>query len=108
MAGFEAELDSLKDLDVSVVAASVDDAEKAGEVAADLSFPVAYGVTRAEADQLGSWWEERRGIIQPSEFLLGADHGIMTSTYSAGPIGRTDAADVVKLVGFYERQKAGG
>lgn len=108
MAGFEAELETLKGLDVSIVAASVDDAEKAGEVAAELSFPVAYGVTRDEADQLGSWWEERRGIIQPSEFLLGAGHEIMTSTYSAGPIGRIDAADVVKIVQFYERQKADG
>ena len=69
----EENLQALKELDVTVIAASVDDAEKASEVAADLSFPMAHGVSREQADQLGSWWEERRGIIQPSEFLLGAD-----------------------------------
>ena len=50
----EENLQALNDLDVTVIAASVDDAEKAGEVAADLSFPMAHGVTRGQADQLGS------------------------------------------------------
>ena len=105
MAGFEAELESLRGLDASVVAASVDDAEKAAEVAADLSFPVAHGVTRADAEVLGAWWEERRNIIQPSEFVLGTGGRILTSTYSSGPIGRIDAADVVKMINFLEAQK---
>ena len=78
----------------------------AKEVAAELSFPVAYGVTHAQAEQLGAWWEERRGIIQPSEFLLTADGKVRSATYSSGPIGRVDAADVVKLVTFYDKLAA--
>jgi alkyl hydroperoxide reductase subunit AhpC len=69
-----------------------------------VSFPIGYGVTRAMADQLGAWWEDRRGIIQPSEFVLDADGKVRSSTYSSGPIGRIDAADVVKLIQFYEKQ----
>ena len=80
--------------------------EKAKEVAAELSFPVGYGVTRAIADQLGSWWEERRGIIQPSEFLVTAEGKIRSATYSSGPIGRVDAADVITLVAFYDKLAA--
>ena len=68
-------MDALKDLDVSVIAASVDAEDKAGEMAAELSYPVAYGVTQAQAEALGAWWEPNRGIIQPTEFLLDADQG---------------------------------
>ena len=70
-----------------------------------MSFPVAYGVTREIADTLGSWWEDNRGIIQPSEFVLNAEGKVVSSTYSSGPIGRVDAADVVKMINFLESRK---
>jgi peroxiredoxin len=106
LAGFEKTKPELDALGVKIVAASVDPLDKAQEVAAGLSFPVAYGVTRAMADQLGAWWEERRSIIQPSEYVVGADGKVRASTYSSGPIGRVDAGDVVKLVTFYDKQAA--
>ena len=106
MVGFEKLKPELDALGVKIVAASIDPIDKAKEVAAELSFPVGYGVTRTQADQLGSWWEERRSIIQPSEFLLAADGKVRSATYSSGPIGRVDAADVVKLVTMYERLAA--
>jgi len=106
LAGFEKHRAELEALGVKIVAASIDPIDKAKEVAAELSFPVGYGVTRAVADQLGSWWEERRGLIQPSEFLVGADGKVRSATYSTGPIGRVDAADVVRLVNFYDKQAA--
>ena len=82
-------------------------------VARQLSIPerpgfrefLAHGVTREMADTLGSWWEDRRGIIQPSEFIVGEDGKIVTSSYSSGPIGRFDAADVAKIINFYESRK---
>jgi len=104
LVGFEklrAELDALG---AKVFAASVDPIDKAGEVAAEVSFPVGYGVTREIADKLGSWWEERRSIIQPSEFIIDASGKILASSYSDGPIGRIDAADVVKWINFREAQ----
>ena len=104
----EEELQALKDLDVAVIAASVDDEEKAADVAADLSFPVAHGVTREQADALGSWWEDRRGIIQPSEFLLGPDKKVFYNTYSSGPVGRMNPPDIVKMIGFIEKQRKAG
>ena len=106
MAGFEKLKPELDALGVKIVAASVDPLDKAQEVAAGLSFPVAYGVTRATADLLGAWWEERRSIIQPSEFLVAADGTVRASTYSSGPIGRIEPADVVKLINFYDKQAA--
>ena len=95
----------LEAIGATVAAASVDPVDKAKEVADEVSFPVAHGVTREMADALGSWWEDRRGIIQPSEFIVGEDGKIVTSSYSSGPIGRIDAADVVKIINFYESRK---
>ena len=106
MAGFEQHKSELDGLGVKVVAASVDPVDKAKLVADEVSFPIGFGVTRAMADQLGSWWEERRSIIQPSEFLVAADGKVRAATYSSGPIGRIHPADVVRLVNFYDKQAA--
>jgi len=103
--GFEENREALEAKGVKIVAASVDDEEKAGEIAAGKGFAFGYGVTREDADKLGSWWEERRGIIQPSEFLLNEEGKVMASSYSDGPIGRIDAADVLKVINFYESKK---
>ena len=104
MAAFEKARPELEALGIKVVAASVDPLDKAKEVAAELSYPVGYGVTRAMADQLGAWWEDRRSIIQPSEFVVDAEGKVRASSYSSGPIGRIDPADVIRLVGFYDKQ----
>ena len=63
-----------------------------------------YGVTREIADKLGSWWEERRSIVQPSEFIIDASGKVLTASYSDGPLGRIDAADVIKFINFREAQ----
>lgn len=89
---------------MSVVAASIDAADKAQEVADEVSFPVGMEVSREIADALGSWWEDRRSIIQPSEFILGPDNKVLASSYTDGPLGRIQADDVVKLITFYESQ----
>ena len=55
---------------MSVYAASVDTGEHAAEVAAEVSFPLGEGVGPAIAETLGAWWEDRRSIIQPTQFQL--------------------------------------
>lgn len=100
MAGYEAKRDELSALGVSVYAGSVDTGEKAQEVANNVSFPVAQGVTRDLADRVGAWWEDRRGIVQPSEFVVRRDGTILQSSYSDGPLARTQAEDVCMLVNF--------
>ncbi|MAI45010.1 MAG: hypothetical protein CBC34_003660 [Hyphomicrobiaceae bacterium TMED74] len=104
MVGFAERSAELKELGVSVVAASVDPIDKAKEVADEVNFPVGYGVTRDIANALGSWWEERRQIIQPSEFLLGAENKVMASSYSDGPIGRVSDDDIIRIVTFLSKK----
>ena len=107
LAGFAKHKSELDALQVRVVAASVDAEEKALEVAKDLNFPVAHGVTREDAEKIGAFWDGKRNFIQPSEFVVrAADGKVVSSTYSASPIGRVDAADVVSLLKFVEARRA--
>lgn len=94
---------------VSILAGSVDDEDNARKLADGKSFPFAYGMTRADGERVGAWWEERRQIVQPSEFILNEAGAVEVSSYSDGPLGRMDAADALKLIDLYEsRRKAGG
>lgn len=106
MAGFEDLKDELAAESISVFGASSDDLEHAQEVQRELSFPIAYGVTKDLAATLGSWWEDRRGIVQPSEFIIDTERKVLSATYSTGPIGRINAEDVLKLIRFYKKQAA--
>jgi len=78
----------------------VDTGDKAQEVSADVSFGVGEGVSRETAEQVGAWWDEKRGYVQPSEFLFRSGGAIVQSSYSDGPLARTLAEDVCGLVGF--------
>jgi len=105
LGGFNDQLSEFNDLNTSIVAASTDNDEKAAEVAATLSFPVANKVTKAQADTLGSWWEDRRSLIQPSGFVLNESGKVLSATYSTGPIGRIEAVDVIRFIQFQEKLK---
>ena len=71
-----------------------------------LSFPVAYGVTRDQAEGLGAWWsEDRGGYIQPAEFLLGRGGVVLGSMYASGPVGRMGADEAIRLITNRERHR---
>ena len=59
-------------------------------------------MTHDIANAIGAWWEDRREIIQPSEFILRLDNKVIASSYADGPLGRMQAEDVIKLINFYE------
>ncbi len=100
MVGFEKQRKALAELGVSIVAGCVDSEEKTAEVASELGFPVAWGMTRELGEQFGAWWDEGREFIQPSEFFLTASGKALASTYSSSPIGRMDPEDAVTLAKF--------
>ena len=95
---------------VGAIAASVDAEDKTRELAATLSltFPLAWGVTRQMADAIGAWWEPNRNFVQPAEFIVGQDGKVISSTYSSGPIGRSDPTDILALIGIYEKRRLAG
>ena len=98
-------LSDFQSVNTNILGASVDPIDKANEVQEKVQFPIAHGVTRAQADSMGSWWEDRRSIIQPSEFILDSNGEVVSATYSTGPIGRVMPEDALKLIRFYESRK---
>ena len=100
MAGFEKQREVLAELGVSIVAGCVDSEEKTAEVAAELGFPVAWGMTREQGALVGAWWDEGREFIQPSEFFMTGSGKVLASTYSSSPVGRMDPEDAVTLARF--------
>ncbi len=106
MAGYEERREAFLAEGVSIIAGTVDTQDKTADVARDLAFPVAYGMTRADGDALGSWWDERRDHIQPSEFVISKGGKVMMSTYSNSPIGRMDPAEALTLIQYLNAQRA--
>lgn len=110
MAEFSKALEKLNGLDIDVVALSVDseeDAKKAVEKRG-VTFPVLYGLdARKESEKIGSFIEEKKGFFHATNFIL-KDGVVRHATYSTGPLGRLQADHVAGLVGFYQKQDAGG
>ncbi len=100
MAEWEANKKELDELGVTIYAVSVDDKEHATEVKdKGLTFPVAYGATKADADVLDAWWsEDRGGYIQPTEFLLGRGGTVLGSMYASGQVGRMGADEAIRFI----------
>ncbi len=107
MAEWEDKKAELEALGATIIAASVDSLEHAQEVAGlGLTFPVAYGVTKEDADLIAAWWsEDRGGYIQPSEFLLGRGGVVLGSVYASGPVGRMGADEAVRLITNRENRR---
>ena len=106
MVGFEKQREALAELGVSIIAGSVDAEDKTAEVAAELGFPVAWGMTREMGDKFGAWWDEERAFIQPSEFFITGSGEVLASTYSSSPVGRMDPEDAVTLARFIIGRRA--
>ena len=91
-----------------MIALSVDPLDKAREIVeqSKLEYPLAYGLKVPEdAERIGAWWDAKRPMIQPSEFVLTSAGKIASATYSTGPIGRVQPADVLSLLQFLEMRK---
>ncbi len=107
LAAFQRAIDKLTDEGIRVVAASTDPPDKAEETVRtqSLTFPVGYGLdVRGTAAMLGAFYEERRGILQSTGYVIKPDGTIAVAQYSSGPIGRLVWQDVLGLVQHYKKQ----
>ena len=98
MDGFRAIKQELENRNISVVAASSDSQDKAAEMATNIGLPLGFGVNQELIECLGGYWQAIRQFAQPAEFLLDPNNKIVQLSYSDGPLARTEAADVIKLV----------
>ena len=66
-----------------------------------------YGLPLKEtAGLMGAFYEERRGILHATGFVVKLDRTIAVAQYSTGPIGRLVWQDVLGLVQFLKKPKA--
>ena len=94
-----------------MVALSVDPLEKAKEMVekTGATFPIGYGLqVPVDADKVGAYWEERRGIIHATNFTLGPDRKVLQACFATGPIGRITATDALSSIRGTKKRKAQG
>lgn len=106
---FQRAQDNLSELDIKVVALSVDDEattrgliEKHG-----LTFPVGHSAdARALGQETGAFVNQEPLYLQSTGFVLGPDGQVIVSVYSSGAIGRLVPEDVVGLVRYMRAHAA--
>ena len=70
-----------------------------------MEFPVAYGIqVPQDAEKIGAFWEDRRKIIQPSNFILNSERKVVDASYAIGPIGRIVAADALSHIRHFKKR----
>ena len=74
-----------------------------------VTFPIGYGLKVPEdADRVGAYWEERRGIIHATNFTIGPDRKVLQACFATGPIGRIAAVDALSSIRSTKKRHAQG
>jgi peroxiredoxin len=100
---FQRAAETLNDLDVSVVALSVDDEATSRELVAKhaLTFPVGHSAdARAVAATTGAFVNQEPAYLQSTGFVLDPHGHVLVSVYSSGAIGRLVPEDVAGMVRY--------
>src|SRR6266566_344932 len=100
---FQRSLDRFADMDVSVVALSVDDQATTENLIAkhSLQFPVGRSAdARAIAHATGAFINDEPTYLQSTGFVLDRVGRVVVSVYSSGAIGRLVPDDVVGLIRY--------
>lgn len=103
LAGFSRALDTLSELNVKVIALSVDDEQTSAALVAKhkLRFPVGHS---ADADAIaaatGAYVNDHPRYLQSTGFVLAPDGTVRLAVYSSGAIGRLVADDVIGFVRY--------
>ena len=94
-----------------MIALSVDPLDKAREMVerTGATFPIGYGLkVPDDADKVGAYWEERRGIIHATNFTIDANKQVLQACFATGPIGRIAAVDALSSIRGTKKRKAQG
>jgi peroxiredoxin len=101
--------EALADVNATVVALSVDDADTTRALAERhrLTMPLGYGADAAAvAAATGAFVNRDPVHLQSTGFVLDPDGRVVVSVYSSGAIGRLVPEDVVGLVRYTEEHRA--
>ena len=105
MADFQKNIERFKEIDVEVVALSVDSQENAQKMVDQhqLTYPVLYGLDAADTmATIGGYTNDDPRYLHPSGFILRPDGTIVMLVQSSGAIGRLTADDTIGLINHYQ------
>ena len=108
LSAFQRALDGFAEMDVTVVALSVDDEATTQELIAKhgLRLPVGYGAdASAIADATGAFVNDDPLFLQSTGFVLDPGGRVVASVYSSGAIGRLVPQDVIGLIRYLREQR---
>jgi len=106
---FQGAQDKLAELDIKVVALSVDDEATTRELIEKhgLTFPVGHSAdARAVAQETGAFVNDDPFYLQSTGFVIAPDGRVIVSVYSSGAIGRLVPEDVVGMVRYVREHAA--
>jgi peroxiredoxin len=106
---FQRAQQKLRDLDVAVIALSVDDEASTRELIAKhgLEFPVGHSAdAHAVAQATGAFVNPDPVYLQSTGFVLAPDGTVIVSVYSSGAIGRLVPEDVAGLIAYVREHAA--
>ncbi|SCE65511.1 Peroxiredoxin [Micromonospora coriariae] len=106
---FQRSLEKLAELDIKVVAVSVDDEATTKETIAQhgLEFPLGHSAdATAFAEATGAFVNEDPKYLQSTGFVLDRHGKVVVSVYSSGAIGRLVPEDVAGLVRYLREHQA--
>jgi peroxiredoxin len=101
LAAFERSAGQLAELDIRVVALSVDDEATTRAMAEKrrITFPLGFGADAAALEALtGAYVSANPVYLQSTGFVLGPDGRVITAVYSSNAIGRLLPEDVVGFI----------
>lgn len=106
---FRRAADQLADLDIRVVALSVDDEATTRQTIAThgLEFPVGHDADAdAVAAATGAFVNDAPRYLQSTGFVLDPEGRVIVSAYSSGAIGRLVPEDVIGLIKYVREHEA--
>lgn len=108
MADFQKHLTEFESRGVLVTGASVDALEDAQRMVEEggLAFPVGYGLdVEAITRRYGAYYDEGRGFLHATGFMLRPDNTIVNAVYSTGSIGRLTPKDSLRIIDYYQKRE---
>jgi alkyl hydroperoxide reductase subunit AhpC len=104
-------MEAFKEENIDIIALSVDPLDKAKEMVERIkaTFPIGYGLeVPQDADKVGAYWEERRGIIHATNFIIDAGKKVTQACFATGPIGRIIAEDALRSIRGAKKRRTQG
>ncbi|MBW6486927.1 MAG: peroxiredoxin family protein [Syntrophobacterales bacterium] len=91
---------------IRIIGAAVDNLEDAQKMVESrkLTFSLAYGMDAKDfAGMTGAFFDDRKGFLHATAFIIRPDGTIENAVYSTGPIGRLTATDTIKLIDYRKK-----